>query len=66
MKAGTKQMMVTHAKAFPGSDHKSHETHETITPNTIYMSVPEARQATTKKPKRKRFSKNSCAKSQGS
>ena len=60
-KAGSKKRKVTHAKPLTGFVHKSQlEAREAVTSKTNAKSVPEAYQARTKKPKRKRSPTNSC------
>ena len=65
-KAATKNRKVAHAKILTGSLHKLQlEAREAFTSKTDLKSVPEACQARTKKPKRKRSPTNSCTEPQG-
>ena len=60
-KAGSKKRKVAHDKILTGSFHQTQlEVGEAVTSKTDLKSVPEAYEASAKKPKRKRSPTNSC------
>ena len=65
-KVGTKTRKMAHGKILTGSLHDSQlEAREAVIAKKNVKSVPEAYQARTKKPNRKKSSTNSCTEPQG-